>query len=209
MPRVLEKVERRLGEKLLLKGSRCVGPKCASVRRAYPPGAHGKKRRGRKRGASEFGTLLAEKQKVRYLYGLDDGELERYSKKAASMPGVFSSNFLQLLETRLDNALFRLGFTESRRIARQVVSHGHVTVNGKTVNIPSYRVRKGEVISLKEKIISSPLFSELETRIKNYEPPQWLTLDRAKKSGEIVKMPEVEDAAVTVDVTKVKEFYSR
>lgn len=209
MPRILEKVERRLGEKLFLKGSRCIGPKCASVRRAYPPGAHGKKKRGRRRGSSEFGSLLSEKQKVRYLYGLDDREVEKYSKKAASMPGVFSSNFLQLLETRLDNVLFRLGFTESRRIARQVVGHGHVLVNGRTVNIPSYRVRQEDAVALKEKIISSPLFSELGARLKNYEPPKWLTLDKAQKSGRVVRMPEAEDADITVDVTKVKEFYSR
>ncbi len=210
MARVLEKVERRLGEKLLLKGTRCLGPKCATVRRAYAPGAHGKKKGGRRRrGGSEFGALLSEKQKVRYLYGLDDREVERYSKKAASMSGVFSSNFLELLETRLDNTLFRLGLTESRRIARQVVGHRHVTVNGKTVNIPSYRVRKGDVIALKERIVASPLFSELDARLKNYVPPAWLNLNPSQKKGEVVKMPEAEDAAITVDVTKVKEFYSR
>lgn len=211
MQRILEKTERRLGEKLMLKGERCVGPKCAMVRRAYPPGVHGKKSKGgRRRGAlSEYGTLFREKQKIRFLYGLDDKKVEGYSKKAADKSGLFSSNFLQLLESRLDNAIFRLGFAGSRRIAKQLVSHGHVTVNGKTVTISSYAVRKGEVIALKEKILSSPLFTELETRLKKYEPPKWLELDRQKKAGTVKSMPEAEDAGMTFDVTKIKEFYSR
>lgn len=210
MPRVLEKVERRLGEKLFLKGERCAGPKCALVRRAYPPGAHSKaKGSPRRRALSEYNTLLREKQKVRFLYGLDDKDIQKYNKMAALRPGIFSSNFLQALETRLDNAVFRLGFSESRRIARQLISHGHVKVNDKRVNIPSYLVKKGDVISLKEKILSSPLFSNLETRLKNYEAPKWLELDKGKKSGKVLHLPGEEDARITADITKVKEFYSR
>ncbi len=213
MTRILEKVERRLGEKLFLKGQRCLGPKCAHIRRGYPPGVHGNKKRagkgGRRRGLSEYGELLREKQKIRYLYGLDDKDIARYSKKAAATPGVFSSNLLRRLESRLDNAVFRLGLTESRRIARQVVNHGHVTVNGKRVSIPSYQVKKGDIIALKEKIIFSPLFSELEIRIKKYEAPQWLELDRDKKIGKVLRFPEADDAGITADVTKIKEFYSR
>lgn len=208
MARVLEKVERRLGEKLFLKGYRCLGPKCAHIRRGYAPGVHGKKR-GRKRGVSEYGELLREKQKVRYLYGLDDRDIARYAKLAASKAGVFSSNLLKFLESRLDNTVFRLGFTESRRIARQVVNHGHVVVGGKTVSIPSYQVKKGDTVALKEKIMASPLLSELEIRIKKYEPPQWLGLDREKKIGTVLRSPEADDAGVIADVTKIKEFYSR
>lgn len=208
MTRVLEKTERRLGEKLFLKAHRCSGPKCAHIRRAYPPGVHGKKK-SRRRGASEYGQLLHEKQVIRFLYGLDDKDLRRYSTKASSKSGVFGSNFLQMLERRLDNTVFRLGFTESRRIARQIVSHGHVLVGGRPVNIPSYQVKVGDIVSLKENLLSSPLFEGFDARIKNYEPPQWLALDRSIKKGAVVRMPQAEDARVTVDVTKVKEFYSR
>lgn len=210
MARVLEKVERRLGERLFLKGHRCLGPKCAHIRRGYAPGVHGKRKGGKgRRGLSEYGELLSEKQKVRYLYGLDDRDIARYSKRAASMPGVFSSNLIRMLESRLDNVVFRLGLTESRRIARQVVGHGHVTVKGKVLSFPSYQVKKGDVIALKEKILQSPLFSELEIRIKKYNPPQWLELNREQKTGTVMRAPEPDDAGLIGDVTKIKEFYSR
>ncbi len=205
MPKVLEKVERRLGEKLFLKGERCAGPKCALIRRNSRPGVHGKKRQ--RRGGSEYGTLLREKQKIRFLYGLDDRDVKSYSKKASGASGIFSSNFLKMLESRLDNAVFRLGFAESRRIARQLVNHGHILVNGKKINVPSYSVQKGDIISLKAS--SSPLFSELEVRLKKYEPPQWLKLDKVQKTGTVAALPEANEIGILIDVTKVKEFYSR
>lgn len=208
MPRLLEKIERRLGEKLFFKGERCVGPKCAATRRAYPPGAHGKKRT-RKRGLSEFGQLMREKQKVRYLYGLDDRDVERYSKEAASSLGVYSVYFLQMLERRLDNVVFRLGLADSRRIARALVNHGHVMVNGKRVDIPSYRVRKGDSITLKENIWSTPLFAHFEMKIKKHQTPAWLMFDYATKVGTVVGMPGDGDQEIIFDATKIKEFYSR
>ena len=209
MARILEKVERRLGEKLFLKGSRCVGPKCAAVRRAYPPGLHGKKSGRRRRAGSEFGQLLREKQKLRFLYGLDDRKIKRYSREAAFGRGVFTENLLALLERRLDNVIFRLGFAESRRIARQAVSHGHTTVNEKTITIPSYQVRSGDSVAIKEASLSSGHFADLEARLKKYEPPRWISLDKNKKIGTIAAMPGLNDTAVNVDITKVKEFYSR
>lgn len=209
MQMLKEKIERRLGEKLGLKGERCLGPKCAMVRRAYPPGAHGKKKGGRRRAGSEFGTLLKEKQKVRYSYGLDDKEIERYSNKAASKPGIYGANLVQMLETRLDNAVFRLGFVDSRRAARQLVCHGHVTVNGKTINVPSYTVKKGEVIALKEWTLGSGLAGNIELRMKKHEAPQWLVLDKNKKAGTVQRLPEPDDTGFTFDITKIKEFYSR
>lgn len=209
MQRILEKVERRLGEKLFLKGDRCLGPKCATVRRNYIPGAHGRTKSKRRGNVSEFSILMREKQKVRYLYGLDDKRIAGYNKKATAKPGVFSENFIQLLETRLDNTVYRLGLTASRRIARQVVSHGHVLVNGRTVNIPSYAVRRGDTVSLKERVLSFPLFAELDNRLKGYELPRWLELDRQKKIGTVVRMPEADDAKIVADITKIKEFYSR
>lgn len=209
MPKILEKVERRLGEKLFLKGEHCAGPKCAAIRRGYPPGAHGKKR-GSKRAGSEYGQMLREKQKVRFFYGLDDKEVERYSKEAAKRRrGLFSMELMRLLETRLDNAVFRLGFAESRRSARMMVSHGHITVNGRVLNIPSYHVKKGEEIAVKEISLASSLFGELETRLKKIETPRWLNLDKSKKSGKVISLPEAEDRKETFELAKVKEFYSR
>ena len=206
MPKVLEKVERRLGEKLFLKGDRCVGPKCAAVRRAYPPGARGKKR---KRGLSEYGELLREKQKVRYLYGLDDKEMKRYTEKAASRSGIFSENLMRLLERRLDNVLFRAGFLPARRAARNLVSHGHVLVNGVRVTIPSYLVKTGDNVKLKEKILGKGPLADLEIRLKKYEPPSWLAVDKSKKEIDVKGSPAAQNFEITQDVTKIKEFYSR
>ena len=208
MSRVLEKTERRLGEKLFLKGDRCLGPKCAVTRRAYPPGAHGKKKR-QSRTSSDFGAHLLEKQKVRFIYGLDDKDIQSYTKKAVSMSGIFSLNFLRLLETRLDNVVFRLGFAESRRKARQLVNHRHITVNNRSVSIPSYVLKKGEEVGIKERSLKSPGFSMLEAHIKKYQSPQWLKLDIPKKSGTILRIPEAEDIDLVSDVAKIKEFYSR
>lgn len=208
MPRILEKVERRLGEKLFLKGDRCAGPKCAAVRRGFPPGPHGKGR-GKKRAGSDFSVLLREKQRTKYLYGLDEREVSRYSKEASAKGGVFSSQFLRLIESRLDNAVFRLGFGPSRRVARQLVGHGHVLVNGKSVNIPSCLVRKGDVITVKEKIAASAMVGDFSARLKRHDAPGWLKLDPEKKTGEVVRLPEIEDITTIIDPTKVKEFYSR
>lgn len=206
--RVLEKVERRLGEKLFLKGEHCVGVKCAAVRRGYPPGVHGKKR-GSKRAGSEYGQILREKQKVRFFYGLDDKKVECYSKEAARRGGLFKLELVRLLEARLDNAVFRLGFAESRRSARMMVSHGHITVNGRILNIPSYSVKKGDEIAIREISLASSLFGGLEARLKKIETPRWLDLDKARKSGKVVSLPEAEDQKETFEFAKVKEFYSR
>lgn len=206
--RLLEKVERRLGEKLFLKGDRCFGPKCAMTRRGYPPGAHGRKRKS-KRGASEFRKLFMEKQKVRYLYGLDDRVIKRYSTKAEAKRGVFSLNLLRILEGRLDNVLFRLGFAPSRRMAKHFVGYGHITVNGRIVDIPSYSVKKGDVIAIKEKSLKSPMFVNLDNQLKKVEVPHWLNLDKSNKSGTVLGLPDVENIEATIDVSRVKEFYSR
>lgn len=203
--KILEKVERRLGEKLLLKGDRCAGPKCAEVRRAYPPGIHGKKRR---RGSSEFGTLLRAKQKIRYLYGLDEREIERYTKEASTRIGTFDLLFLRMIGSRLDNAVFRLGFASSRRMARHAVGYGHITVNGRRVTIPSYRVRRGEVIAIAERSRNLPPFAELDSRLKRHEPPKWLERNTEKRTGTVMGAPEGE-AELIEEVTKIKEFYSR
>ncbi len=207
MTKVLEKTERRLGEKLFLKGERCLGPKCAVARRAYPPGVHGKNRR-RRRESSEFGSLLREKQKMRFIYGLDDGDVKRYTEKAASARGIFGVALMRLLESRLDNVVFRLGFASSRRLARQLVNHGHVLVNSRMVTIPSYSVRKDEVIALKETTKKSSLFSELDSRLKKHIPPVWLAREEGRK-GKVVGEVMPEGNEILLDITKIKEFYSR
>jgi len=209
MPKMLEKIERRLGEKLFLKGDRCAGPKCAVARRSYPPGAHGKTGR-RRRESSEFGSLLQEKQKLRYLYGLDDTNIKKYIKEAvARRNGTFSSTVLLLLEKRLDAVVFRFGFAVSRRKARQVVSHGHIAVNGKMVTSPSYCVKRGDLISIKEKSSPSGAFAGVDERLRFYQVPRWLELDQNRTSGKMISDPVVEDLQTTIDITKIKEFYFR
>lgn len=207
--KVLEKTERRLGDKLFLKGDRCVGPKCAAVRRAYPPGVHGKSGK-RRRESSEYGSLLKEKQKVRFAYGLDDTELKSYISRAVSVKkGVFGSNVLRMLERRLDNAVYRLGFASSRRLARQAIVHGHVTVNGRAVRAPSYDLRTGDVIGLKERALKSGMFADIDDRLKSYNSPSWLQSDKTKKTGMVAREPEIDEAAMSIDIIKIKEFYSR
>ena len=207
MHRTLEKRERSLGERLFIKGERCSGPKCVMVRRSYPPGAHGKRKR--RRNASEFGTLLHEKQKVRFVYAVDDAVIRRYSKEAAFKKGVFSSNFWRILESRLDTVVFRLGLSSSRRSAQQAISHGHILVNSKRVTISSYRVRVGDVISLSDRSLASPLFAGLEVKLAKQQVPQWLELDPAQKTGKILRAADVEELETMFDATKIKEFYSR
>lgn len=205
--RILEKIERRLGERLFLKGDRCLGSKCAVVRRNYPPGIQGTKRR--RKDSSEYGALSREKQKVRYFYGIDNKDIKGYTKTALKKRGVFSFHILQLLERRLDNVVFRLGFAASRRQARQMVAHGLVMIGGKTVRTPSYQVAKDEEIALKEGSVKSPLVTEAEQRIKKYEPPQWLQIDKLKRTGSILRIPEEGDVEIIFDASKIKEFYSR
>lgn len=208
MPKTLEKAERRLGEKLFLKGDRCVGPKCAAIRRSYPPGIHGKAR-GRGRGLSEYAELLREKQKVRFFYSLDDGQVKRYADMASGEKGVFGDNFLRLLERRLDVTVWRLGFTASRRTARQAINHGHIAVNGRKVRACSYAVKKGDVIGISERALKSGLFQSLQDRLRGAQPALWLSLDRDNLQGIVSGLPSVEELGSSFDVTKVKEFYSR
>ena len=209
MQSLREKKERRIGEKLFLKQERCTGPKCASVRRAYPPGVHGTQRR-RRREASEYGMLMREKQKVRYLYGLDDRELKRYSEKAALGKERFASHFFQLLEERLDNTVFRLGIAPSRRTARQLVSHGHITVNGRTCSIPSYRVRIADAIGIKESARAIPWRMAPSQHLPHdRKHVNWLSQDEGGRSGKVLARPVQEELDMQLDFAKVREFYAR
>lgn len=199
-------MERRLGEKLFLKGDRCLSPKCAVVRKPYPPGVHGKKR---SRGGSEYSELLKEKQKLRFLYGLDDKNLKKYFAKARNARGDLENKLIEFLEHRLDNVIFRLGFSASRSIARQIVGHGHILVNGRIINIPSYFARPGDKIEINPASKDLIFFNDLRNRLKKYEPPAWVALDIENLKGEIKRKANKEDAMISPDISLIIEFYSR
>ena len=194
------KISRRFGVELF-------GPSKAFTRRPFPPGQHGA-RAGRKK-KSDYGTMLAEKQKLRFMYGVLEGQFRRYYHEASRRRGVTGDILLQLLELRLDNIIYRLNFANTRAAARQMVSHGHVRVNGKKVNIPSYSCKPGDVISVAAKARSQALanrFIELSTSAIT---PDWLEVDSAKLSAKVLRVPTVEEIAPIVNVQMIVEFYSR
>lgn len=195
---------RREGVKLMLKGDRCMTEKCAVERRPFPPGMRTSKRR---RTASEYNTQLREKQKIKRIYGVLEAQFHLYFEKAARAKGVTGEVLLQMLETRLDNVVYRLGFAASRSSARQLVLHNHFTVNGKKVNIPSYRVKGGDVISVKE---GSKNLTVIHAALKSAkELPDWLTVDKAKLEGAVIRVPERSSIPVDVQEQLVVELYSR
>ena len=196
---------RREGVKLLLKGDRC-STKCALDKKNYAPGQHGQQQR---RKLSNYGVQLREKQKLRRIYGLNEQQFLNYFTKAASQKGATGENFLVLLERRLDNVIFRLGLASSRSTARQIVRHGHVTVDGQKVNIPSYQVRVGQVVSLKEKSKAKQYFVDMAENAKNKTAPKWLEADYEKVGGKVVSLPAREDIDTQVDELLVVEFYSK
>jgi len=197
---------RRAGEKLFLKGDRCFGQKCAMIKRPYAPGVHGKNRRGR---LSEYGRQLLEKQKIRYTYGLSEEQFKNYFKEIVHQKGNKEELFIQKLEKRLDNVVYRLGWAKSRSLARQIVNHGHILVNGKKTDIPSYRVAKGEVIKFKKKTTKSPLVKDLAESLKKHKVPQWLSLNVGKLEAEIKDEPKFEDFNKVGELNMVIEYYSR
>lgn len=174
---------RREGQKLFLKGDRCYSTKCALEKRNFPPGQHGQ---GRKK-ISEYGLQLREKQKTKRFYGLQETQFRNLFDKAARKKGITGENLLILLETRLDNVVFRLGFASSRKEARQLVTHGHFTVNGRKVDIPSYQVKAGDIIKVKEKSASSPKFREIKDM--TITVPSWVTVDVDKLEGKVISIP--------------------
>lgn len=214
MPKILEKKERRLGEKLFIKGDRCLGPKCAIVRRPYAPGVHGAKKgkggKGRPGKSSEFGDLQREKQKLRFFYGLDNRDIKNYVEEASRKShGLFDAHLIRMLESRLDVTVRRMGFAPSTGASRQAISHGHIMVNGRTVRTPSYRTKKGDVIGFTLRAGRTGGFAALGERLAAIKPPPWLALDPSHKAGTVVGVPERDRASATFDIIKVKEFYSR
>lgn len=195
---------RREGAKLFLKGDRCNTEKCALERRAYPPGEHGQGRTKR----SDYGIQLREKQKVRRAYGLLEKQFRSYFAKAERMKGITGENLLQLLERRLDNVVFRMGLASSRTEARQVVRHRHITVNGRIVNIPSFLVKPGHEVAVKERSKSHGRVSVVvESPLR--EAPQWVEVDRKEMKGTIVALPGREDIDLQVQESLIVELYSK
>ena len=194
---------RREGMKLFLKGERCLTEKCAIERRSYPPGEHG---RGRIK-QSEYLLQLREKQKARRYYGLLEKQFRTYYEKASRQPGITGENLLQMLETRLDNVLVRLGFAASRRQARQLIRHGHWTVNGRRVDIPSYQVRDGDIIAVKASTPAEPLIrdaTELTAQV-----PAWLQADHDALTAKVLRKPERREIAAPVQEQLIVELYSK
>lgn len=197
---------RREGEKLFLKGERCFTDKCSFERRPYAPGDQGK---GRRRKMSEFGTQLREKQKVRRVYGVLENQFRRYFEKAEKQPGITGENFLRLLERRLDNVVYRLGFASSRNEARQFVRHGHIEVNGSRVDIPSYSVEEGALISVKESSKKMKRMKEIIEVTSEQEGVSWLQTDFEKREGKVLSQPVREDIELPIQEQLIVEFYSR
>lgn len=196
---------RREGVKLYLKGDRCYSDKCAFSKRGYAPGQHGQ---GRKK-VSEYGIQLREKQKARRTYGVLEGQFRTYFDKADRQKGITGENLLVLLERRLDNVVYRLGFGSSRNQARQLVRHGHFTVNGHRVNIPSYQVKAGDVIQVKESSKESPIIKEMAEGIASKTVPAWLELSAADLSGKVVRYPNREEIDIPIQEHLIVELYSR
>ncbi len=194
---------RREGQKLFLKGERCYSGKCAIEKRNYAPGQHGQSRKK----VSDYGLQLREKQKAKRFYGMQEKQFRNLFEKAARKQGKTGENLLILLETRLDNAVYRLGFASSRKEARQLVVHGHFTVNGKKAAAPAMQLKAGDVIKVKEKSTSSPKFKEIKEM--SITVPSWMSVDVEKLEGKIVAMPTREDIDTPVAEHLIVELYSK
>ena len=196
---------RREGQKLFLKGDRCYTDKCAIDRRAYAPGQHGQSRKK----LSEYGTQLREKQKVRRAYGILECQFAHYCELANKKQGVTGENLLTLIERRLDNVVYRLGLAVSRPEARQLVSHAHFLVNGKKVNIPSYLVKVGDVITVAETSKKSPKFEAVLASTEGRIVPKWLDMNKEALEGRVVAFAEREDIDLPIEEHLIVELYSK
>lgn len=199
------KLCRREGIKLYLKGARCETPKCSVEKRPFPPGQHG---RGRKRD-TEYQLRLREKQKARRIYGVLEKQFRRYYDIAARQKGATGENLLRILESRLDNVVFRAGFAQSRDDARQLVLHRHVLVNGRLTNVPSFRCRVGDVVTVKERSRGSVRVQEATERAQSRSVPTWISADYGKLEATVVAPPDRAQIDVPVKESFIVEFYSR
>ncbi len=200
------KICRQQGQKLFLKGERCFSEKCPFNKRPYPPGEHGPRLRRRK--ITDYGLQLREKQKMKSIYGVLEKQFRKYYYMSTRMGGDKSENLAILVESRLDNVVFRMGFANSRKQARQLVSHGHFLLNGKKANIPSILVKPGDVVEIKESSRDSKVFEGLSSKSAE-NIPNWVSVDYANFKGTFVSKPKFEDLELPVDVTKIIELYSK
>jgi small subunit ribosomal protein S4 len=191
--------------KLFLKGTRCYTKKCAFERRPTPPGQHGVRRRK----MSDFGTQLREKQKIRRVYQVLERQFRRYFETAEARPGMTGENLLRLLETRLDNVVFRMGFASSRPQARQLVSHGHFTVNGRHVTVPSFQVREGDRVEVREVSRKSDYFKDIKDSLRGAQRPDWLSVDADRLAGSVMALPRRDQMPLELNEQLVVEYYSR
>ncbi|MCP5096384.1 MAG: 30S ribosomal protein S4 [Chloroflexi bacterium] len=203
------KLCRREGEKLFLKGARCMGPKCAVERHAYPPGEHGRDKQFRRGRASDYLLQLREKQKARRIYGVFERQFSSYFERATQRVGLTGINLLIVLESRLDNVVYRLGMAASRAQARQIISHGHILLNGRKTNIPSALVTPGDSISIRPESIRRTYFKDLRQEIDDRQVPRWLGLNVNDLTGNVLNLPTRDDIDVSLNEQLIVEYYSR
>lgn len=200
---------RREGTKLYLKGDKCYTEKCPFEERAYPPGQHGKETSFRRRKLSDYAMQLREKQKARRIYGVLERQFRRYYQEAQRRPGLTGTNLLAVLESRLDNIVYRLGLADSRAQARQLVMHGHFTVNGRKTNIPSFLVRPNDVVGVRPESRRAKYFKERKDLLGKREVPAWLSFDGDTLDGRMLVLPTRQEIDVPVEEQLIVEFYSR
>lgn len=196
---------RREGAKLFLKGSRCYTKKCAFERRASPPGQHGVRRRK----VGDYGVQLREKQKVRRVYAVLERQFRNYFDLAEARPGVTGENLLRMLELRLDNVVYRLGFASSRAQARQLVGHGHFAVNGRPTSIPSFQLKPGDRVAVRESRASREPFKTAKETLRSHQAPEWLSVEPARLAGTVVDLPRRDQMPLDLNEQLVVEYYSR
>ncbi len=201
--RISCKICRRVGMSV------CGREKCAFKRKPYPPGEHGMRAKHGRGTLSEFGTQLREKQKLKFFYGLRERQFRGYAMEARRRTGDTAQLLMEILESRLDNAVFRMGFQPTRSAARQMISHGHIMVNGRKVNIPSFRVKKGDAISIRPGSRGKGMLGDLDIYLKKYTTPAWVSVDKEKREGTVIGRAAEVDIAGLVNVDAVVEFYSR
>ena len=203
------KLCRREGVKLYLKGDKCYTEKCAFERRSYPPGQHGKGAAFRRRKLSDYSMQLREKQKVRRIYGVLERQFRRYYHVAERRPGLTGENLLTVLESRFDNVVYRLGLADSRAQARQLVQHGHFTLNGRKTNIPSLLVRPNDLVGVRPESRRATYFKERRELLGKREVPAWLSLDAETLDGRVLVLPTRQEIDAPVSEQLIVEFYSR
>ncbi len=203
------KLCRREGEKLFLKGQRCFTPKCSFDRRGYAPGQHGKTTQFRRRRESDFNRQLRAKQKARRGYGILERQFHRYYEVALGRRGLTGLNLLQILESRLDNVIFRLGFAENRAQARLLVTHGHFSVNGRRTDIPSMLVTEGDIVSVREGSRKRTFFKDMSAVAEDRNIPAWLSRDLNQLSGSMIRLPERSEIDGNLSEQLIVEYYSR